>query len=447
MRPLKIWICAGLALIAQGMFATNYYVVASGSTPTPPWTNWGWAHTNLREVVARAGDNDTVYVTNNATYYLTNSVAVTYAITIRSWRPDSGLDPTNTIINGNYPNTTNYCFRLWNSGAVLAGLTITNGCNYSGSGGGIYMYQGIITNCIITGNRSFRTDGEYGGGGVFLDSCGSSASRASIFNCHIIGNVASNDGGGIGFEDGYGPLLISGCVISGNRGVNGGGMGGYRLRNGLFVTNCLISSNMASGNGGVFRSSYDSAEFRNCLMIGNTASSGQGGLDVRSGVVLQNCLVANNVSGWYSGGLQVTGGKVLNCTVVSNQCHADANGGGMYINSGSPQVENTIVWGNMKGVTINNWKVDGGTPSFTNCCTTPTVNAYGTGNITDDPLFMSPGAGNWRLAARSPCVNTGINQNWMIGTIDLDGRVRIRYGRVDMGTYENIRSATIYTVR
>ncbi len=73
------------AMIAIPCAATNYYVAAAGSNPQPPWTNWATAHTNLIEVVARCRDGDTVYVTNNSTYYLTNQVDISYAINVRSY--------------------------------------------------------------------------------------------------------------------------------------------------------------------------------------------------------------------------------------------------------------------------------------------------------------------------------------------------------------------------
>ena len=117
-----------MGLTAKG--ATNYYVRPSSPNPTEglSWTNWDQAHTNLIEVTARARDGDTIYLTNNATYYLTNHVSISYAVNVRSWAPDGGLDPTNTILNGNYPATTNRIFYLNNYGTWIRGVTMTNGC-------------------------------------------------------------------------------------------------------------------------------------------------------------------------------------------------------------------------------------------------------------------------------------------------------------------------------
>jgi len=73
-----------------------------------------------------------------------------------------------------------------------------------------------------------------------------------------------------------------------------------------------------------------------------------------------------------------------------------------------------------------------------------TVNWTG-GCITNaDPQFVNKDTGNWRLKSTSPCINAGINQSWMTGAGDLDGRQRIRYGTVDIGAYETIYEGTIY---
>ena len=38
------------------------------------------------------------------------------------------------------------------------------------------------------------------------------------------------------------------------------------------------------------------------------------------------------------------------------------------------------------------------------------------------------------------------HQDWMTDAVDLDGRIRIRYGRVDMGCYERIYGGSIYSM-
>ena len=61
--------------------------------------------------------------------------------------------------------------------------------------------------------------------------------------------------------------------------------------------------------------------------------------------------------------------------------------------------------------------------------------AVGQGNITNASLFVNAGASNLRLQFNSPCINAGNNYSVTIAT-DLDGRLRIVGGTVDMGAYE-----------
>jgi hypothetical protein len=135
---------------------------------------------------------------------------------------------------------------------------------------------------------------------------------------------------------------------------------------------------------------------------------------------------------------------MLNCTVVSNE------GGGIRVLSTLTNViENTISYFNCPP--YSNFYFSGsGVAIVSNCCTTPlSVLPAGTSglNIKSDPQFVNKDAGDWRLKADSPCVNSGMNQDWMTNAVDLDGRTRIRYGTVDMGAYERINSGTIYTLR
>ncbi len=72
-----------------------------------------------------------------------------------------------------------------------------------------------------------------------------------------------------------------------------------------------------------------------------------------------------------------------------------------------------------------------GTITYT--CTTPLP--PGTGNITNDPMFVSLATTNLQLAAGSPCINRGNNPD-APGTTDAVGNPRIALGTVDMGAYE-----------
>jgi hypothetical protein len=143
-------------------------------------------------------------------------------------------------------------------------------------------------------------------------------------------------------------------------------------------------------------------------------------------------------------------GTIDNCTIVQN--YASSKGGGVYCAGGQGSVcigaiNNTIIYSN-NCASGPNWYKDGVTGlGFTNCCTTPTNDLPGSGNITNDPAFVGYAAGNYRLAISSPCINAGTNLSWMSGATDLDGHSRLdHYSRiVDMGCYEYLNSGSIYS--
>ena len=104
----------------------------------------------------------------------------------------------------------------------------------------------------------------------------------------------------------------------------------------------------------------------------------------------------------------------------------------VYSNNSDIVIHGAALWSNVRCTNI--------CTSFTNDLT-----AIGnTNNITNNPCFANWAGKNFRLAADSPCVNKGLNLDWMTNAVNLDGRKRLRYGTVDMGAYELIYDGTIY---
>ncbi|MCX6992604.1 MAG: right-handed parallel beta-helix repeat-containing protein [Kiritimatiellaeota bacterium] len=465
---------------------TNYYVVTSSQQPSPPaslWTNWGLAHTNLFEVVAVARDGDTVYVTNNAKYYLTNQIVVAYAFTLRSWGPGGIQDPSNTIIDANIPGaaTTNRHFTLSNYWATLAGFTLTNGSDRSyttnaASGGSICLQYGIVTNCIIMRNYALNPHSDYsraGGGGICMGVNSAQypdIGSGGVWNCTISGNSAYKNGGGILIYS-KGPWRIANCTISGNSASGaqnaGGGIYANSSAAGTIISNCWVVSNYSLQYAGGMFLGY-SAQCHNSFIMGNTAAAHQGGgVRMNTSTMLRNCLIANNIANGtgnaWGGGISASGANpsIQNCTVVSNYCKQDGGGIDFSNYDGFPKVENTIIWGNSASANSgvkSNYYIDRSNATyavvtFTNCCTSPNIvstNGVATevNTITNDPRFVQAVTGNYRLQSGSPCINAGTNEPWMIGAQDLDGYRRIDQfsGQVDIGAYEYLPSGTLFVV-
>jgi parallel beta-helix repeat protein len=183
------------------------------------------------------------------------------------------------------------------------------------------------------------------------------------------------------------------------------------------VSNCIFTCNSAESCGG---GAYGCTLY-NCTFSGNTAGYFGGGA---CGGALYNCLLIGNIAGHSGGGVDGWRSKLNNCTLVGNS--AGFSGGGTYYGD----LDNCIVYFNSASIGENSYI---GTLKY--CCTT-LGNFEGTNTITVPPLFVNPDGGDYRLQALSPCINAGLNQEWMFGATDLAGKPRIRNGTVDIGAYE-----------
>lgn len=444
-------------LLGVECMAATHYVVPTNSAAADPYTNWATAGTNIIDVVKAAMTNTgtrLVYITNG-TYYPTNSIGVTNAMTIQSV---NGRDLT--ILNGSAAGNSR-CVALVN-GDVFNGFTVTNyrlqdinGTIYSadtvyilnclitgnrvtnGYGGGLYSIRATagtypkVTNCIVKGNWA-----QNGGGGIYMQS------YTTIAGCVIENNTADlNYGGGIcAYYTTYTGNLISNCFIINNRcnGVSGGG-GIYMMGSNHKIVSCVITGNVAGTYGGGLRT-YGN-DVWNCVIMENSATDSGGGV-LGTNINLRNCLIAGNTASTNGGGAYIfNGGTLINCTIAGNS--AGVKGGGLY--------QNGLVFGTNNIVYYN---TAAAAPNFTNTagnsglgysCVIPAVD--GVGNIANDPLFKISNDGRYRLSGASPCINAGAYQSWMTNAVDLDGNPRLRYGVVDMGAYECLHEGTIFQFR
>ncbi|MDD5704609.1 MAG: choice-of-anchor Q domain-containing protein, partial [Kiritimatiellae bacterium] len=267
-------------------------------------------------------------------------------------------------------------------------------------GGGVLARTGTtISNCVITGCAA----GCFGGGVCSLDA----APGVTMYDCEVANNTA-------------------GCGGSVNGGY-GGGVGGAST-----LYNCTIIDNTCAGGtycygGGV---SVVTALY-NCKIIHNgSIQSGLGGFQVGA---LYNCLIFQNYA-MGPGGQAIDATTLYNCTIVGNW-----TGSGSAGVSGNCTLNNCISWGNQAA--------DAPKAAYYSCGLGYDSGLYsGNRNIVSDPLFVNASARDYRLRAASPCINTGTNGTWTVGTFDLDGRLRARDGAVDMGAYEFVKVGTLLSI-
>lgn len=458
-----------LMVLSLKAVAATRYVNLNNPTPTPPYTSWETAATNIQNAVDLAVANDEILVTNGvyqtgarALYGMSNRLAVTKPVTVRSVN-----GPALTQIMGyQVPGTTNgpaavRCVYLTN-GAALVGFTLTNGATEGPSiydpakqhGGGVWCEgsDAVVSNCVLTGNSALSGGGvyqgtlnncvfirnwahDYGGGAHWstLNRCtlsgnstsfiGGGTSYATLNNCTLTGNWAPAYAGGA-----YGGILDQ-CTLTGNSSQEGGGAMNATLNNCALIGNsaaygggaeygtlndCILTSNSASYGGGAYLSTLN-----NCTLRSNTAQVYRGG--GAYGGNLNNCLLVGNSAGSFGGG--IAEGTLTNCTIVGNSA---ADGGGVW----HSVLWNCIVYYNSAPYFAN---YDGYALNY--CCATPMPPA-GAGNLTNAPLFLDTNSwSNLRLQTGSPCINTG-NNVYALGDTDMDGRPRVVIGHVDLGAYE-----------
>jgi len=244
---------------------------------------------------------------------------------------------------------------------------------------------------------------------------------------------------------GEGPTTVLwGLVITGGDSVGGGGMANDTSS--PTVINCTFQGNSADYGGGMYTVYFGNPTLINCTFRGNTARVRGGGMfNSFSSPTVVNCTFSQNTAAVRGGGMDnvsFSSPALTNCTFSGNR--ADL-GGGMYSSNSSPRVTNCSFGGNSAGdgggmyndssiltvtVTVTNCILWGDSPNEFSGPRTPAV-AYsdvqggfsGIGNIDADPLFEDADAGNFRLSAGSPCIDSGNNAATIAAT-DLDGNPR-----------------------
>ncbi|MCB0035220.1 MAG: hypothetical protein KDE51_14410, partial [Anaerolineales bacterium] len=254
-----------------------------------------------------------------------------------------------------------------------------------------------------------------------------------------------------------GKAFVSDSLFQNNHCVDpcfeGGGLfagQGMTLSNSIFMSNTSVVAGGASSAGPTY--------ITNSHFIGNSAGFRVGGVAVEEAQVFNSTVVGNHAEYW-SGGIYVQGGMLTNVLLENNSAQdagssltigfsdveashltiiQDASDGNAAVFVEDPNdaliLSNSII-SSMVGIGSS-----GTVTEDYNLYVSPTTIFTGTvvsgehSIVGQDPLFVDPAAGNYRLQAGSPAIDAAVD----LGVpFDLDGRPRPLGNAPDMGAYES----------
>jgi len=378
-RLIPAIFAAGLLLALDGVGGTPRYVVPPGTpgvTPGGGYTSWATAGTTIQDVVSASVDTDVISV-SNGTYALWRGAQVDVGIGVTL----QGFGGT-VVVNGNYPLSTNRCMYIHHANAFVSGLTFSNGYS-TGYGGGVYMTNGIVSNCDFVTNYAITGGGglammvyastaincrvfynrctntmNVNGGGLYMSGSGCLASNMTVFgNAALTTNSATTQGGG-------GVYITSGTLISSrvsnnwaiatNNGawktINGGGI--YASGPSCLIADCTIASNQVYGTsgqtgGGIYLTG-SGAVVSNCVISNNYGQAEGGGIRMAAGTLVINSTICHNRGGNEGAGIALYGGIVRDSTIGPTNWGA-SRGGGILFGAWSSMVSNCLIVGNQGG--------------------------------------------------------------------------------------------------
>lgn len=213
-------------------------------------------------------------------------------------------------------------------------------------------------------------------------------------------------------------FVIAGCRFEGNRAIHGGAL---FVRGGAGrVENSLFAGNLALRSGGAIAVEDAALEIVGSVFHGNEA--GASGQTLTGG------------GGVYSTG---SGTVIANCTFHDNRARFARNrGGAVFAYLADTRVENSILWGDRAAIDPEVALFVSAAAAVTACHIDQDGFAFERGNRREDPRWVAPEAGDFRLAADLPCIDTGA-ETGLLPAEDFLGNPRLQGAAVDRGAIEH----------
>lgn len=295
-----------------------------------------------------------------------------------------------TSITGNNTFPIFTCTAALPIETILDGVTVQNGVQTSGNGGGM----------------TIRPNGY-------------------VRNCRFLYNTASGQGGAILFNGGG---TVENSYFFNNNAKLGGACHIAKISS---ITGCLFENNIAE-QGGAIRSQATDGTIANCIIRNNTATTNGSGIYTQtattSATKIINCLIYGNRT---KVAIYMYGADIINCTVDGGDVNSVyvTTAGGKIINSVfTTPVESALTTG--VEFMNNAYASIKGNDEWTNSNNKEITNSeFG---------FTDAASGDYTLTSTSPLINAGtdVSADYALAATDLIGTTRPQGTAYDLGAYE-----------
>jgi hypothetical protein len=282
-------------------------------------------------------------------------------------------------------------------------------------GGGVRVFesQGRFERNVIEGN-----DAADGGGGIRLSHV-----KSVLIDNVVRNNTSGNIGGGIELDNDS--SLVQGGLVSGNTSGSGGGIAISKVpTSGCVVEDVDIEGNDATYGGGLYvADNYVPVAMRRLTVEGNQATRGAGLYVRATNFTLDHAVFDGNGASSEGGAIAHAAGAACSTApcppanpvgtirFVTAYASSAPSGAFLWTNRTGLSIESSIIEAST-GVGIDldadiappTWRYNDLRPRSFDDMADPTGTA---GNISADPLFVSPSTGDFTLGAGSPARDAG----------------------------------------
>jgi hypothetical protein len=251
-------------LIALCLGTTHRALAATNTVTTTADTGAG----SLRQAVASVTAGDTINFTVTGTITLTSGeIALDKDLTV------SGPGANVLAVSGN--NASRVFNVVSNATVSVSGLSLKNGTDATGAGGGIHNAGTLtLSACTISNCHAGAGTPLSGGGAIFNATSGVLVVvNSTLDNNQATGGAGDDSGGGI--YNAGGSTTISNSTIAANtaQGTNGFGGGVFNLSGSVVLISSAIALNSAAGAGGGVANTNGVFSVADSIIATNAATS------------------------------------------------------------------------------------------------------------------------------------------------------------------------------